>query len=104
MGETGECGKTHSIHVPLSAALHVLGNGVSLFLGDLQPLPQLGDTATVGHARRLNLGSPILQLNPKRDSYKQSSAPAFTKITHDALKRQSRLNLISVLFSCINQT
>lgn len=60
----GVC-KTHSIHVPLLAALHVFSHGVSLFLADLKSFPQLHDTATEGHAHRLDLRFPILQLNPK---------------------------------------
>lgn len=64
---SGTC-KTHNIHVPLFAALHVLCNGVSLFLGDLQSLPQLRDTDTVGHTRRFNLRFPSLQLKPRHDT------------------------------------
>lgn len=61
MDEMAVC-ETHSINVPLFAALHVFSKSLSLFLGDRQSLPQLHYTATVGQTHCLNLSLPILQL------------------------------------------
>lgn len=98
--------KTHSIHVPLLAALHVFSHGVSLFLADLKSFPQLHDTATEGHAHRLDLRFPILQLNPKHGTIINRALPRLQRREQNSQCSQKQSRLIyrfRVLFVCVSR-